>query len=265
MTICCGWCWRTPRTSNGCTASISPGCRTWRGFIRASPCARCKNRVNCRCVESFKGSSSGFQDQRECHFDLVFHPFGALPVALPDAEFQTLEFGGPLDPGLSGRGNELKIDRHVLCDAVQGQCAYGAVSLGGLRKASRDVVSRRKMRDVEDVRTAHRLVAILVHGIERIQIDLHVEARTRQRVGREIDGGREFSEGALELGARLHSDELETAGARIRRIAGRRTRGAGGGRRGEDCDHKGDSSHHERFSDFVKGSMRKNTSSLFQK
>src|ERR1700693_4987156 len=119
------------------------------------------------------------------------------------------------------------------------------------------------MCDVEEVGTANRLVAILVHRVERVQIDLHVEARARQGVGREIDGGRELSEDALEFGALLHPGELETAGGRVRRIA-RRTRCAGR-RRGEDCYDKRDSSPHERFSDLVKGSMRTSTSSLFQK
>ena len=122
------------------------------------------------------------------------------------------------------------------------------------------------MGDVEDVGTAYGLVAIVVLGVDRIQIDLHVEMRARQRVRREIDGGGEFAESPLEFGARLDAGEIQMAGGGIRHIAGRR-----GGRRqrGHGCetddDRQGNSSDHGRFSDLVNGNMRTNTSSLFQK
>ena len=127
----------------------------------------------------------------------------------------------------------------------------------------------RKVRDVENVGAAHGAVAILVHRIHRVHIDLHVEVRVRQRVGREIDRRGEFVEDSLEFRAGLHAGEFQTARRRDPPCSSPprpppaaplpNSDGTAQCRR----DHR--SLHHDRLSDLVKGNMRSNTSSLFQK
>src|SRR5882762_7977148 len=44
MTTCCGWWWRTWRTSSAFTTSISRACRASPACTRASPCAQSRAR-----------------------------------------------------------------------------------------------------------------------------------------------------------------------------------------------------------------------------
>ena len=77
---------------------------------------------------------------------------------------------------------------------MQSECSGGAVTVGGFRETTGHVMGGRIMGDVEDISTAHDLVAIRVQGVQGIEVDLHVEVRGCECVGREIDDCREFVE-----------------------------------------------------------------------
>src|SRR5208283_1043868 len=125
-----------------------------------------------------------------------------------------------------------------------------------------------KMRDIENVGAAHGAVAIIVHRIQGVELDLHIEVRIRKRIRRKIDGRGELVKDGLEFRAGLNAHEFQAARARIRRIARRRCRSPGGNaeyRRGAKCRRQQGSPHRRGPCGPVNGSMRSNTSSRFQK
>src|ERR1700722_7444499 len=212
MTTCCGWYWPTLPISNGCTVSTSRDYRMSPACNRVSRCARCSTRASCRCAKLLSGCLViGLQRQNEIYFHGVSHLISALPVALPGAKIQTFEFGAPLERRACAGLFELKIDRHILRHAAQGQSSHRRITGGGFAEAARDVVRGRRVRHVEDIRTADGRVAILVHRIDRIQVDLHVEMRARERIRCEHDVRAEFMENAFEFGAGLQADEFQAA------------------------------------------------------
>src|ERR1700730_3206054 len=208
----------------------------------------------------------GLQHQREADFHRIADPFGALPVALAYAEIKAVQLGAAVELRPAGI-LKLKINRHILGDPVQRQRTDRAEAGSRFGDALGYIVSRGLMRDVENIFAADRRVAILVHRIDRVQIDLHIDTRAFQRAGRELDRRGEFMEHTFELGTGLHAGEFEAALLRIGRVTWDGARCAGGGRR--ECERNrgrgNDESAHERFSDLVNGSMRLSTSSLFQK
>src|ERR1022692_1384629 len=210
------------------------------------------------------------QYQREVDFHFVLDALGALPVALSHTEIEALEICGTVEFGARRARRELKIDRNVLRDPAQRERAGRAEARRGLGEAARHVMRRRPMRYVVKVGTAYGAVAIIVLGIDRIQVDEHVETRCRERVGSEIDGRSELVEYGLELRTGLGTRELQTAQRRLERVRGRRAgcvygcaqRNARPAQRQQRSPRQ---SSHDRFSDLVNGSMRNSTSSLFQK
>src|ERR1700674_348096 len=96
----------------------------------------------------------GLQHQRKAYFHRIANPLGALPIALAHPKIQTIEFGGAREPGAARRVRELKVNRHILGDAVQGERAHRAEACGGLGNGLGDVMRRRHMRDVENILAA---------------------------------------------------------------------------------------------------------------
>ncbi len=127
---------------------------------------------------------------------------------------------------------------YVAAYSAQRELPRRVIAAGRLGDLRRGEPRLRVLYDVEKVRSAERVIAFLVAGVERGHVDRDFEFARREIVRREVERRGEFFERALVLGAGLDERVFQRALCRILDVS---ARGRGG-----ECRGGGDESRQQR-------------------
>ena len=181
--------------------------------VAVGEAGRCGRFIACNvtdpAIRSRRQRASGqagycFSSSAKLHLDVVADRLRVLPVALADAEVETLDRGRALEPRAAvaccSNVNSIGTSRVTLRRVSLPVAVYLRAALVG--ELLRDVVSRRPLLDVEQIGPFDDVVALAVARIDRRQVDRHVETAGGEILRIEADVGGEFVERAFELARR---------------------------------------------------------------